>query len=111
MLTPDLSESLTSAQSGTPLEAIAETTYTLTVTDSDGDERWEKENQLILCLDTRTGTGACPYMARLSRWDNLGGEVGGPLPSYVSRLTSPVSRNHHNDRPLATTTRISPRGR
>ena len=29
--------SLTFAQSGTPLEAIAETTYTLTATDSDGD--------------------------------------------------------------------------
>ena len=37
MLTPDLSESLTCTQSGTPLEAIAETTYTLTATDSNGD--------------------------------------------------------------------------
>ena len=36
--TPELPESLTFMQSGTPLEAIAETTYTLTATDSDGDE-------------------------------------------------------------------------
>ena len=33
MLPPDLPESLTFAQSGTPLEAIAETTNTLTATD------------------------------------------------------------------------------
>ena len=37
MLTPDLPASLTFAQSGTPLEAIAETTYTLTATDGNGD--------------------------------------------------------------------------
>ena len=42
-LTPDLPEGLnfnaeTRVLSGTPLEAIAETTYTLTATDSDGDE-------------------------------------------------------------------------
>ena len=37
MLIPDLSKSLTCTQSGTPLEAIAETTYTLTATDSNGD--------------------------------------------------------------------------
>ena len=44
MLTPNLPESLTFdaetlIMSGTPLEAIAETTYTLTATDSDSDER------------------------------------------------------------------------
>ena len=37
MLTPNLPESVTFTQSGTPLEAIAETTYTLTATDSNGD--------------------------------------------------------------------------
>ena len=37
MLTPDLPESLTFAQSGTSLEVIAETTYTLTATDGNGD--------------------------------------------------------------------------
>ena len=37
MLTPDLPEILTFAQSGTSREAIAETTYTLTATDGNGD--------------------------------------------------------------------------
>ena len=43
-LTPDLPEGLTFAQSGTPIKAMDETTYTL-----------------LLRLDARTGTGACPY--------------------------------------------------
>ena len=74
MLTPDLPESLTFAQSGTPLEAIAETTYTLSAfaLDADGD------TASLTAWGVRPGSRTGGWAAKKETHGQQDGEVRSP---------------------------------